>query len=279
MHSRPHNVLRLSVRTIALAAATFASILSVTSSSPAQEQFTLRKIEVLGLQKLSPDQIIQISGLQTRQTVNDAAVDAAAEKLLKSGQLRSVSYRIRTAGSEMTVIFEVVEKPAGAVTGEALGEVQWIGNQALSGADLSLAFGLRPGDAADRPKISKGLEAVRKAYGRRGYINPVIEEATTRDESMRRTNYRFAIREGQQYRMGALMVTGLNPNDERRLKSRWTLAPAAVFDDSYIEEFRQSVVRPLVLNLTQRSGIRTRFEVNTKPNIEKQTVDVLITFK
>jgi outer membrane protein insertion porin family len=273
MHNRRRNKM-LVIAAIALAAALGSAV-----PCRAQEQYTLRRIEVVGWQKLSADQIIQISGLEVGNTVTAAAVEAAADKLLKSGLLRSVSYRIRMADGDMTVIFEVVEKPAAPVTGEALGEVQWIGNQALSSAELSLAFGLRPGDAADRPKINKGLEAVRKAYARKGYVNTSIEDATTRDESMRRTNYRFTIREGQQYRMGALTVTGLNANDERRLKSRWTLAPEAVFDDSYIEEFRQSVMRPFVANLTQRTGTRTRFEVNTKPNIEKQTVDVLITFK
>jgi outer membrane protein assembly factor BamA len=273
MHNRRRNKM-LVIAAIALAVA-FGSAVPCR----AQEQYTLRRIEVVGWQKLSPDQIIQTSGLEVGNTVTAAAVEAAADKLLKSGLFRSLSYRIRMADSDMTVIFEVVEKPAVPPAGEPLGQIEWMGNQALSTIDLSAAFGLHPGEVAERVKIDKGLEAVKKAYARKGYVNTSIEEATTLDELKRRTNYRFTVREGQQYRMGALLITGLGPEDERRLKSRWTLAPEAVFDDSYLEDFRQTVMRPFVANLTQRTGTRTRFEVNSRPNTQKQTVDVLITFK
>jgi outer membrane protein assembly factor BamA len=273
MHNRRRN------KIMVIAAVALATALGSAVPSRAQEQFTLRKIEVLGLQRLSPDQIIQTSGLEIGQTVNAAAVEAAADKLSKSGLLRSFSYRVRMADGDMTVIFEVVEKPAGPVAGGPVGEIEWIGNQALATVDLSSAFGVRPGEVADRAKINRGLEAVKKAYARKGYINAVIEEATTRDELKRRTNYRFTIREGQQYRMGVLLITGLGAEDERRLRARWTLAPAAVFDDSYLEDFRQTVMRPFVANLTRRTGTRTKFEVYSRPYTEKQTVDVLITFK
>jgi hypothetical protein len=39
------------------------------------------------------------------------------------------------------------------------------------------------------------------------------------------------------------------------------------------------VVRPFVAARTQRTGIRSTFEINTKPDFQKQTVDVIITFK
>jgi outer membrane protein assembly factor BamA len=273
MHNRRRN------KMLAIAAIALATALGSTGGARAQEQYTLRKIEVLGSQKLSPDQIIQTSGLELGQTVNAAAVEAAADKLLKSGLFRSLSYHVRMADSDMTVTFEVIEKPAGPVANESLGQIEWIGAQVLSRTDLSSAFGLRPGVVADRAKINQGLDAVKKAYARKGYLDTAIEETATRDELKRRTNYRFTLREGQQYRMGVLLITGLGPEDERRLKSRWTLAPAAVFDDSYLEDFRQTVMRPFVASLTQRTGTRTRFDVNSRPNSEKQTVDVLITFK
>lgn len=247
----------------------------------AQERTTLRRVEILGLQRLSPDQVITTSGLKVGDLVDGRAIDAAAEKLMRSGWFTSVDYRVRTADSDTTVIFEVKEKttPTGAASGEALGQVVWGGNVALSNQELSTAFGLRPGDPAPRAKIDQGVDAVRKAYARRGYINAQIAEAVTRDPASRRVNYQFTIREGPQYRMGMLTVTGLTPADTRQLKSKWTLAPNTVFDDSYLEQFRTTVIRPFVANLTQRTGVRSKFEVNTKPDTQKQTVDVIITFK
>jgi outer membrane protein assembly factor BamA len=266
------------------------AILTVAASGGgpchAQTQTTLRKIEVVGLQRISSDQVILASGLQIGQVVDGNMMDAAADKLMRSGWFRSVSYRVRTADSDMTVIFEVEEKPsntsaaaAATTTGDVLGQVQWTGNQALSSQELSTAFALSPGDPADRAKVDQGLEAVRKAYARKGYISARVEESSTRDAPNRRVSYQFVVREDKQYRMGALLVTGLGPADAQRLRSRWTLAPNAIFDDSYLDNFRQTVIRPFVANLAQRSGVRTRFEVTTKPDAQKQTVDVLIIFK
>ena len=156
MHNRRRN------KMLAIAAIALATALGSTGGARAQEQYTLRKIEVLGSQKLSPDQIIQTSGLELGQTVNAAAVEAAADKLLKSGLFRSLSYHVRMADSDMTVTFEVIEKPAGPVANESLGQIEWIGAQVLSSTDLSSAFGLRPGVVADRAKINQGLDAVKR---------------------------------------------------------------------------------------------------------------------
>jgi len=43
--------------------------------------------------------------------------------------------------------------------------------------------------------------------------------------------------------------------------------------------FGATVIRPFVTTLTQRTGTRTKFEISTTPDTQKQTVDVLITFR
>ena len=257
-----------------------AAIVLASAVTRAQERTTLRKLEIHGLQRLSPDQVIAASGLKVGEPIDASMIDAAAAKLMSSGWFKSVDYRARTADSDTTVIFEVMEKVAAIniAPAQTLGQVTWSGNVALSNQELSSAFGLRAGDPAPQAKIDQGLEQVRKAYARRGYINAEITNVT-RNLDDHRANYQFTIREGQEYRMGLLSITGLPPADSRQLSSKWTLATAAVFDDSYLEQFRTTVLRPFVASRAQRTGIRSRFEVNTKPGIQKQTVDVIITFK
>ncbi|MFY9618618.1 MAG: POTRA domain-containing protein [Pyrinomonadaceae bacterium] len=154
----------------------------------------------------------------------------------------------------------------------------WIGNAALTSEDLSVALGLRVGGPAPQTKIDEGLGRIRRAYAHRGYINAEITDVT-RNLDGRRANYQFTIREGQQYRMGVLTITGLNGVDTRSLRGRWTLAGGAVFDDWYLDRFRTTVLHPFVVVRTQRTGIRSKFEINTNPNSQKLTVDVIITFK
>jgi outer membrane protein assembly factor BamA len=274
-----HRSIRNSERLLFLVAAGIAMLLASAAIS-AQERTTLRKVEILGLQRRSPDQIIATSGLKVGDPIDASMIDAAADKLMRSGWFQSVDYRVRTADSDATVVFEVVEKVAAisVAAAETLGQVVWTGNAALSSEVLSTAFGLRGGELAPQTKIDEGLDRIRKAYARRGYIGAEITDVT-RNPDGRRTNYQFTIREGQQYQMGVLTVTGLNGVDTRSLRGKWTLAAGTVFDDSYLDNFRTTVLRQFVASRTQRTGIRSKFEINTTPDTQKQTVDVIITFK
>ena len=79
--------------------------------------------------------------------------------------------------------------------------------------------------------------------------------------------------------MGKLIINGLPAAEADQLKTKWTLGTNAVFDDSYVEDFRQGGLREFIIKLGQRSGARVRVEVETKPNAQTQTVDVVISFK
>ena len=75
----------------------------------AQNQLTLRRVEFVGLKKLSQQQAIDTSGLKIGTTVTPAIIDAAAEKLMASGLFRKLGYKLRTTDADATVIFEVEE--------------------------------------------------------------------------------------------------------------------------------------------------------------------------
>jgi outer membrane protein assembly factor BamA len=250
------------------------------SLAQTQAQTTLRKIEIVGLQRLSPDQVIQRTGLQVGQTIDASMIDAALDRLMKSGLFSTASYRVRSADNDLTVIFEVAENtPRGPTVADVLGQVQWTGNRVFSVQELSAAFGLRAGDPTDRARIEKATESVRKAYGRQGYITAAIVETTARDAATRRVNYQFTVREGVQYRMGTLTITGLTAPDAQRLKAKWTLAPGSIFNEAYLDEFKQNSVRTFVATMTARTGVRSKFDFETKPDLRKQTVDVVINFR
>lgn len=274
-----HRSIRNSGRLLFLVAAGIAMLLASAAIS-AQERTTLRKIEIHGLQGRSADQVIATSGLKVGDLIEASMIDAAAARLMRSGWFQSVDYRVRTADSDTTVVFEVMEKVAAisVAAAETFGQVVWRGNAALSSEELSTAFGLRAGDPAPQAKIDEGLGRVRSAYARLGYINAQVIDVTRNPEG-RRTSYQFTIREGRQYRMGVLTVTGLNGVETRSLRGKWTLAAGAVFDDSYLEQFRTTVLRQFVASRTQRTGIRSKFEAISNPDSQKQTVDVIITFK
>ncbi len=430
-------------RSVMFATSLLMLLVILTSPSYAQKQFTLRRVEVVGLQRLTAQKVIATSGLKVGDTINPAVIDAAAEKLMQSGLFKKLAYKLRTTADEATVIFEVEEasrnlpvvfenfvwfsedeiartvrqdvpffdgtapeagtttdkiaaalqrllsqkkipgrvehmsytnlakgtqeimftvegvkirvcslhfpgaaaiseaelikaseallksdysrkdassfanytlfplyrhlgylraqfqqptaaleeSPSPCAGGVALtipvdegvvyswGATEWSGNQVLTNEDLTAALGMTAGEVADGVKIDKGLKNVRKAYGHRGYLAAAVKESTEFDDSTKRVSYRFLISEGARYFMGNLIVSGLPAEEVERLKAKWTLGVNAVFDESYIDDFRQHGLREFMTGLTQRTGSRAKVEIEIKPNSQRQTVDVIIGFK
>jgi outer membrane protein assembly factor BamA len=157
----------------------------------------------------------------------------------------------------------------------------WDGNDKLSVEELGTALGMNPGDLADGTKIDAGLKNVRKAYGKRGFLTPTIQPSPEFDDAASLVTYNFKITEGPRYFMGDLIINGLPPADVADLKSKWALGNNAVFDESYVDQFRQGPLRDFVRAMMQRSrtGMRANVEVEQRPNAQKLTVDVVIAFK
>src|SRR5947207_8656549 len=157
----------------------------------------------------------------------------------------------------------------------------WDGNDKLGIEELGPALGMNPGDVADGIKIDNGLKHVAKTYGHRGYLTPTIRESIEYDDAASLVTYKFNITEGPRYFMGNLIITGLPAADADELKGKWTLGSNAVFDESYVDSFRQGALREFMRGLTQRSrtGARVNVEIQQKPDALRSTVDVVIAFK
>src|SRR5262249_39946110 len=84
----------------------------VTSSAFAQERLTLDRIEFVGQKRLTVSQLTSLSELKIGQVVDRDIFDAAAGKLMQSGLLRRLSYRVRSAKGRATITFELEEAAA-----------------------------------------------------------------------------------------------------------------------------------------------------------------------
>lgn len=69
----------------------------------------LAKVEFEGAKRLTHNQLLTTSGLEIGQPINVAALDAAGQRLLESGLLKKLSYRLHTVNNEATVIFRIEE--------------------------------------------------------------------------------------------------------------------------------------------------------------------------
>ena len=154
----------------------------------------------------------------------------------------------------------------------------WDGNDKLTVTELATALGMNPGDLADGTRIDNGLKKVSEAYGHRGYLTAQVKESIDFDDRAATVKFRFNIIEGPRYFMGNLIVNGLPAAEADQLKTKWTLGTNAVFDDSYVETFRQNGLREFMTDLARRSPpVRMLVEIETRPNSQKQSVDVIVT--
>ena len=156
----------------------------------------------------------------------------------------------------------------------------WDGNEKLTIDELATALGMNPGDLADGTRIDDGLKKVADAYLRRGYLSATVKETVEYDDGNSGVIYRFSIVEGARSFMGKLIINGLPAEEEERLRSKWTLGTNAVYDQTYVDDFEQKGLREFMTGLAQRSpnSRRTRVGLTTKPDSQKQTIDVIISF-
>jgi len=157
--------------------------------------------------------------------------------------------------------------------------VQWSGNNVISVIALESYFGLKPGAVANGMDVEEALDKLREEYGRRGYLDSVVQPDTIFNDVAHSVSYRVAITEGIQYHMGGWVITGVSNNAEMRVRSQFPIAAGDVFDKIKYEDFLialrnhpQEVFGELPIHY-ESVGHWLR------PDAAKATVDVLLDFK
>jgi outer membrane protein assembly factor BamA len=158
---------------------------------------------------------------------------------------------------------------------------EWEGQESLTAEELSAALGMRASEVANALKVDKGVGAVRRAYGRKGFLAAKAVATPVFDDAARRVTFRFKVTEGSQYRMGALHIEGLGEQETNDLRVRWSLLPREVYDEGYLSEFVKKSVAEFARDAARNGRPLKPFKVESsvKPDREKLTVDVTLTFK
>ena len=90
-----------------------------------------------------------------------------------------------------------------------LGGITFKNNKAFNNMKaLRSVFPIKDGDVFDRDKVSKGLEALRKAYGGEGYINFTSIPNTTFDEDKKLVFLEIDVDEGKQFSVRRIEFAG-----------------------------------------------------------------------
>jgi outer membrane protein insertion porin family len=117
-----------------------------------------------------------------------------------------------------------------------LKDLHWTGNTLLSEFTLNGLLAMKPGDLADGMKIEAGWDRVREEYGHRGYLEAKLDPIAAYDDQVHTVSYAVNIQEGPQFHFGKMVLTGLSPAGERKLRTAWPIAAGEIFDKAKFEQ-------------------------------------------
>jgi len=129
---------------------------------------------------------------------------------------------------------------------------------------------------ANGNRIELTWEHVRDAYGKLGYLDANLAVTPTYDDKNAKASYSVSIDEGPQYHMGALVLTGLSFEGERRIRNAWNIARGSVFDATAYEQFLTSGIAQAFVGLPVHYDKIGHF---LEKDSKESKVDVLLDFQ
>jgi outer membrane protein assembly factor BamA len=157
--------------------------------------------------------------------------------------------------------------------------VRWSGNMAIDDAALSRLVTVKAGDLADGMRLAAGWQQIELEYGHRGYLDAKVSPVPQFEDANATVAYNVKIKEGPQYRMGELVITGLSVDAERALRNNWRLAPSQIFDKTYLDSMLAKLEKPTVAIFGEMPVHYEKMGNWLRTNPENYVVDVLIDFQ
>jgi outer membrane protein insertion porin family len=117
------------------------------------------------------------------------------------------------------------------------GKIAIDGNPPVHPETLLKEADLKTGDVANYDKLNKGIDAIRKAVRRAGYLDTKVMADRKIDDGKKAVDVTFYIEAGPQYTMGKLTLSGLDLESEAEIKRIWTLTAGKPFNPEYPDFF------------------------------------------
>jgi outer membrane protein assembly factor BamA len=154
-----------------------------------------------------------------------------------------------------------------------LGKVAIEGSSPIDAAALLRTGKFNTGEVANIDAVKEGMENMRKALTRAGYLNAAVRDERKIDDTAKTVDLALHIDEGPKYVMGKLEVVGLDLNGEAEIKRVWGLKAGAPFNADYPNSFLSRVKNEGWFdNLGETKA-------ETKTDEQSHSVDVTLTFK
>ena len=108
--------------------------------------------------------------------------------------------------------------------------ISFEGNAILTNEELNCLFEIRPGDPFSMEKLRDTVERIENAYGRKGYIDAVIDFDSEPVEGENLYNVQIKIVEGEQFRVGMIRIFGNTVTQTNVILHETILVPGEIFN-------------------------------------------------
>jgi outer membrane protein insertion porin family len=152
-----------------------------------------------------------------------------------------------------------------------LGKFAWSGNKLFAAAKLDPALHVKAGAAVNAVELTNDLTKVVGMYRMAGYMRAEVVPQATLNDADATVDYQIEIKEGAQYKMGELDISGLNDKGKGRVLQAWNLREGDPYNPAYTHNFvKQPEAAPLEGNW--------KIDIAEAVNDSDKTVDVTLTY-
>jgi outer membrane protein assembly factor BamA len=154
-------------------------------------------------------------------------------------------------------------------------KAEWSGNRQFSSFELDRMLGMSQKEVANEQKIEAGLQSIKRAYDKRGFIDSLVQSNVILDDATRLTTYNVSVREGIQYHFSQVHFDGITDQAAQVLVKKWQLKPGDVFDVTYASDFMNNIAP---LTLKDFGVLKASFQITPQRDTQKASVDLHIVF-
>jgi outer membrane protein assembly factor BamA len=154
-----------------------------------------------------------------------------------------------------------------------LGKVAIAGPSPVDAASLIKTGDFKTGDVANFDRVNEGLEKIRKAVRRAGYLDVKVTSDRSIDDKKKTVDVNVHIDSGAQYTMGKLNIVGLDLNGEAEITRIWVMKEGKTLNPEYPDYFLQRIKEQALFE-----GLGDT-KADLKVDEKKHTADVTLNFK
>jgi outer membrane protein assembly factor BamA len=154
-----------------------------------------------------------------------------------------------------------------------LGKVAIAGPSPVDAASLIKTGDFKTGDVANFDRVNEGLDRIRKAVRRAGYLDVKVTSDRSIDDKKKTVDVNVHIDSGAQYTMGKLNIVGLDLNGEAEITRIWVMKEGKTLNPEYPDYFLQRIKEQALFE-----GLGDT-KADLKVDEKKHTADVTLNFK